>query len=174
MFRPDSVASLELADAGHLRAAVYRLLAVVWVVSALVNPLQDEHLMDRRKGGCQMKVFSRWESSTGFFILPTVSVETYDSSHFGDEWSRVFGVTFIWMKLIVEFEFRIGRKAIQKEDENFEVDEGTELTEPENLNDLITDNMIMHVLNGVGYEERSWIPVVRKHLFEASLPEKDV
>lgn len=121
-----------------------------------------------------MKVFSRWEPSTGFFILPTVSIETYDSSHFGIEWPRVFGITFIWMKLIVEFEFRINRKTIQKEDENFEVDEVTELTEPENLNDLITDNMIMHVLNGIGYEERSWIPVVRKHLFEASLPEKDV
>ena len=121
-----------------------------------------------------MNVFARWEPETGFFILPTVSLDTYDSSHFGLEWPRVFGITFIWMKFIVEFEFRINRKTIQKEDENFEVDEGTEPTEPENLNDLITDNMIMHVLNGVGYEERSWIPVVRKHLFEASLPEKDV
>lgn len=118
-----------------------------------------------------MKVFSRWEPETGFFILPTMSVETYDSPHFGLEWPRVFGITFIWMKFIVEFEFRINRKEIQKEDENFEVDEGTEPTGPENLNDLITDSMIMHVLNGIGYEERSWIPVVRKHLAEACLPE---
>lgn len=117
-----------------------------------------------------MNVFARWEPETGFFILPTVSVETYDSPHFGLEWPRVFGITFIWMKLIVEFEFRIGRKVIQKEDENFEVDEGTELTDPDDLNSQIADSMIMHVLNAVGYEERSWIPVVRRHLAERSLP----
>lgn len=120
-----------------------------------------------------MNVFTRWEPETGFFILPTVSLDTYDSANFGSEWPRVFGITFIWMKFIVEFEFRIGRKAIQKEDENFEVDERTELTGPDDLNSQITDSMIMHVLNAVGYEERSWIPVVRRHLAERSLPDVD-
>ena len=38
-----------------------------------------------------------------------------------------------------------------------------------NLNDLISDELIMLILNAIGYEERSWIPVVRKHLLDIEL-----
>lgn len=114
-----------------------------------------------------MKVFTRWERELGFFILPSLSVDTYNSANFGDEWPMVFGITFCWMKLVVEFEFPISRR--DGETGNREEDR-TGSPEQEDLNDLITDSMIMHVLNGIGYEERSWIPVVRRHLAEVCLP----
>lgn len=114
-----------------------------------------------------MKVFAKWERELGFFILPSLSVDTYNSANFGGEWPMVFGITFCWMKLVVEFEFPISRR--DGEPDNREEDRPVS-PEPEDLNSLITDDMIMHVLNGVGYEERSWIPVVRKHLAEACLP----
>lgn len=51
-----------------------------------------------------MKATFYWEKHTEFFILPTVTVGTYDSPNF--DWSRVFGITFIWLKFILCFEFK--------------------------------------------------------------------
>lgn len=51
-----------------------------------------------------MKATFYWEKHTEFFILPTVTVGTYDSTNF--DWSRVFGITFIWLKFILCFEFK--------------------------------------------------------------------
>lgn len=53
-----------------------------------------------------MKTTFYWEKHIGFFILPTVEVETYNSSHYGNEWPMVFGITFMWLKFILCFEFR--------------------------------------------------------------------
>ena len=53
-----------------------------------------------------MKTKFYWERETEFFILPTVSVGTYDSANYGNEWPRVFGITFIWLKFILCFEFK--------------------------------------------------------------------
>lgn len=53
-----------------------------------------------------MKTTFNWEKHTEFFILPTVTVGTYNSAKYGNEWPMVFGITFIWMKFILCFEFR--------------------------------------------------------------------
>lgn len=53
-----------------------------------------------------MKTTFNWEKHMEFFVLPTVTVGTYNSSNYGDEWPMVFGITFIWMKFILCFEFR--------------------------------------------------------------------
>lgn len=53
-----------------------------------------------------MKAIFHWEPEIGFFVLPTITLDTYNSPNFGDEWPLVFGITFLWLKFHVCFEFK--------------------------------------------------------------------
>ena len=52
------------------------------------------------------KLKFRWEPEMVFFVVPTLTLGTYDSPNFGNEWPRVFGITFLWLKFQLTFEFR--------------------------------------------------------------------
>lgn len=53
-----------------------------------------------------MKSIFRWEPETGFVVIPTITLDTYNSPEFGNEWPLVFGITFLWLKFYVCFEFK--------------------------------------------------------------------
>jgi len=53
-----------------------------------------------------MKMIFKWEPEIGFFVLPTITLGTYNSPNFGNEWPLVFGITFLWLKFHVCFEFK--------------------------------------------------------------------
>ena len=53
-----------------------------------------------------MKVIFNWESGMGFFVIPTITLDTYNSPKFGKEWPLVFGITFLWLKFQLCFEFK--------------------------------------------------------------------
>lgn len=44
-----------------------------------------------------MKVMFKWEPEVGFFIIPTIFVKN---------WPRVIGITFLWLKFQLCFEFK--------------------------------------------------------------------
>lgn len=53
-----------------------------------------------------MKVMFNWESGMDFFVIPTITLGTYNSPNFGKEWPLVFGITFLWLKFQLCFEFK--------------------------------------------------------------------
>lgn len=53
-----------------------------------------------------MKMIFKWEPEMSFFIIPTITVDNYSSPHFGKDWPLVFGITFIWLRFQLCFEFR--------------------------------------------------------------------
>ena len=53
-----------------------------------------------------MKIIFRWEPSMTFFVIPTITLGTYDSPNFGNECPRVFGITFLWLKFQLCIEFK--------------------------------------------------------------------
>lgn len=53
-----------------------------------------------------MKMIFKWEPEMSFFIIPTITADNYSSSHFGKDWPLVFGITFIWLRFQLCFEFR--------------------------------------------------------------------
>ena len=53
-----------------------------------------------------VKLKLEWEPEMVFFVVPTLTLGTYDSPNFGNEWPRVFGITFFWLKFELCLEFR--------------------------------------------------------------------
>lgn len=53
-----------------------------------------------------MKTIFRWESSMTFFVIPTITLGTYNSPNFGKDWPLVFGITFLWLKFQLCFELK--------------------------------------------------------------------
>ena len=62
-----------------------------------------------------MKAIFRWEPAIGFFVLPTITLGTYNSPNFGNEWPLVFGITFLWLKFDVCFEFKKSNRSRETE-----------------------------------------------------------
>ena len=52
------------------------------------------------------KLKLKWEEGMSFFVIPTMTLDTYSSPNFGNEWPLVFGITFLWLKFQLSFEFR--------------------------------------------------------------------
>ena len=57
-----------------------------------------------------MKIIFRWEPAISFFVIPTITLDTYNSPNFGNEWPLVFGITFLWLKFHVCLEFKKANK----------------------------------------------------------------
>jgi hypothetical protein len=57
-----------------------------------------------------MKIIFKWEPGMSFFVIPTITMDTYSSPNFGKEWPLVFGITFIWLRFHLDFEFRKANK----------------------------------------------------------------
>jgi len=53
-----------------------------------------------------MKMIFKWEPEMSFFIIPTITLDNYSSPNFGKDWTLVFGITFIWLRFQLGFEFR--------------------------------------------------------------------
>lgn len=57
-----------------------------------------------------VKLKLRWEPEMVFFVVPTLTLGTYDSPNFGNEWPRVLGITFLWTKFELCLEIRKAAK----------------------------------------------------------------
>ena len=53
-----------------------------------------------------MKIIFKWESEMSFFVIPTITLDTYNSPNFGKDWPLVFGITFFWLKFQLCLEFK--------------------------------------------------------------------
>lgn len=53
-----------------------------------------------------MKIIFRLEPAISFFVIPTITLDTYNSPNFGNEWPLVFGITFLWLKFHVCLELK--------------------------------------------------------------------
>lgn len=62
-----------------------------------------------------MKAIFHWEPEMGFFIIPTITLDTYNSPNFGKDWPRVFGITFLWLKFQLCFEFKKSNRSRETE-----------------------------------------------------------
>ena len=57
-----------------------------------------------------MKIIFKREPEMSFFVIPTITMDTYSSPNFGKDWPLVFGITFIWLRFQLCFEFKKANK----------------------------------------------------------------
>lgn len=61
-----------------------------------------------------MKITFKWEPEMSFFVIPTITLGTYNSPNFGKDWPLVFGITFLWLNFHSCLELKKANNSYEK------------------------------------------------------------